>query len=532
MKKWWAERKAKKAAKKQAKVDEKQKGPEVYEDKHLSTKATPLGTDTANRVYGTQTKGDLVKPGGETGGYFKPDQNMAPAKNAVGASRLAGGLGMDDIIPDTRFAQLKTGQGKGGKEIGALSKKAQGEALTDNIFDTDVTEKRRKKDGTLPNPEDLGDFTKRKGDKVMEFSGSEINDMDLSRPNTQAGLNRLQWFDALIGNTDRHGGNILVDPESGDVSGIDNDLSFGRGISPKEDEWMEKGDGGKFLGLPDMIDEETSEKLLGLDEEKIRSLLGQKSKGEKKLGKPELTDFSDDEIKDTYSRLEKIQAKIRKLQESGSVVKQWDKSTYDQQVQNSSRGKNWKQQDLPSSYIGRQHLNLQSAKDTKTDWQWRKGHRVEDTTPQPQPQPQPQDDTTPKDVDDLKVTDDLKPPDVGPGGDPSTEDEKEEVEKLVGEPMSTEDALAYIDSLLAEFETLSQPGSEGSELESEDEKDGLEVPTGGMPPLPGLPPRPSVPNAPTGNVNGSESTEDEKEEDEEAERKARFRDAMSKFANV
>src|SRR5690606_22401180 len=79
---------------------------------------------------------------------------------------------------------------------------------------------------------------------------------------------------------------------------------------------------------------------------------------------------------------------------------------------------------------------------------------------------------------------------------PEQEDEKQQVAELVGEPMSTEDALAYIDKLIAEFDQLTKAQEvrqSGGESEAKEDEKELEVPSGGMPPLP----RPPVPNTPS-----------------------------------
>ena len=51
-------------------------------------------------------------------------------------------------------------------------------------------------------------------------------------PRIQKGLSDLQLFDAISGQVDRHAGNIYVDPETGTVTGIDDDRAFGQGQKP------------------------------------------------------------------------------------------------------------------------------------------------------------------------------------------------------------------------------------------------------------------------------------------------------------
>jgi hypothetical protein len=571
VKDWWKKRKDKKSAKKTAKADAKAETAAVDElgstgvmtQPLLSGPAQPLGSDTANRVYKTDNKASHAFGNGETTGYFKPDQSMAPAKNAVAASRVAKGLGMDDIIPETRFASLDTGNGL---ETGALSANARGEALHSNVFDTDITDRYDDVDAFTPT-----DTKKRKGDRIMELSGTEMNDVDLSRPNTQSGLNRLQWFDALTGNMDRHGANILVDPKSGNVSGIDNDLSFDRGV---QSGWGEgfTGGAGHFSGLPDMIDADTAERLLALDDAKIKELLQTDNKA---AGLGKSAAMTDKDVKETVNRLKLIQAKVKAIKADvtgGNLVQQWDQSTYDKQL-NAAKHKDGNTLVEPN-YIARHAAFMDEAKDTSKPLIWQKGTRAEDTTPQPKPQqpqaPQSQPQALPQPQAKAQAQSETaaskpsKPPrqrspqakpqqeqqaqqqpkglpqpqaqkpqqeqqaQQQPKGlpqpkaldrsseDEASEDEKDQVADVVGQTMSAKDALLYIDDLIAELEDIKIPTGEGSESEGEeqagpgttggiDAADDLKIPDGGMPPLPPTPTRPPVPNVPTGE------SEDEKQ---------------------
>ncbi|MDZ7677543.1 MAG: hypothetical protein U5K29_03215 [Acidimicrobiales bacterium] len=361
--------------------------PEVFGNQHLSGKAQSIGQDSANEVFKVNYK-DQYAMDGETSGYFKPDATMAPAKNAVGASRLAQGMGWGDLIPETHYAthDVKNMHGKKMKGVeGAVSKAAEGSPLMSPVFDT---LKESHKGGST-------DGVKVKGGKAYELSGFETNgDVDLSKPNTQKQLNQLQWFDALIGNEDRHGANILVDPKTGEVSGIDNDLSFGNGMQAtsrysklpgKENEDFSKGRDGKFLGLPDQIDEDTAGKLLGLRPEAIASMLDPED--------AEGSGMSEKELQQTYQRLALIQLEIAKHQDEGKVVSEWDDTTYQAALDAEINYGNFKRE-IPRSYVQRHDKALKRAADpTDTDW-WRKGNRAADSPgslglPVPQPTPAP-----------------------------------------------------------------------------------------------------------------------------------------------
>ncbi len=57
-------------------------------------------------------------------------------------------------------------------------------------------------------------------------SNKGVLQVDCRDPRIQKGLSDLQVIDFINGETDRHAGNIFIDPATGKVTGIDNDLSF------------------------------------------------------------------------------------------------------------------------------------------------------------------------------------------------------------------------------------------------------------------------------------------------------------------
>ena len=210
-------------------------GPKNLRNKHLESTPQLLGGDSANEVYKTTYKDGKGISGSKTG-YFKEDGPATIAKYAVGSSNLAQGLGLGDLVAETRYGKhdLVGSDGKKRKGVrGAVSKGAPGVALGDTVWDDDKTAVvQQARDQGLTEDDIQMAFSnmyKQRGDQWFANSGTEINEIDLSNPETQKGLNQLQWFDALIGNTDRHSGNILVDPATGKVVGIDNDLAFGKG---------------------------------------------------------------------------------------------------------------------------------------------------------------------------------------------------------------------------------------------------------------------------------------------------------------
>ena len=345
----------------------KKKSPKSYSDKHLNGTPQSIGQDSANEVFKVDYGEKYAMSGGETAGYFKPDATMAPAKNAVAASRLAETLGWGNLIPETKFAThdvtSQTGETSKGVK-GAVSKAAKGEATRDVIFDTYVPGYTGKSN----------DYRKVRPDgNAYELSGFAMNDLDMTRSNTQQQLNQLQWFDVLIGNIDRHGSNILIDPETGNVTGIDNDLSFGDGLVMRDrkgnlrDDVIDGWD-SKYLGLPSQLDEETAEKLLALSPEQIRKALNPKgaAKDEK---------LSDKALQEVYERLALIQAEVYRQKDAGTLIKTWDQSTYDDAI-NQQLGQDNFGKSIAKNYVQRHHLDMQKARDTADNDYWVKGDRA------------------------------------------------------------------------------------------------------------------------------------------------------------
>jgi hypothetical protein len=355
----------------------KAKAPDTFGDKHLTQAPQSIGQDSANEVFKVNYKAKHAM-GGETAGYFKPDASMAPAKNAIAASRLAQGMGWGNLIPETHAATHDITNQHGQKQqqvSGAVSRAVTGEALQSPVFDT-----------LKPGYKGKGsDTVKVKADgNAYEYSGIEMNDsLDLSKSNTQQQLNQLQWFDALIGNSDRHGANIMIDPVTGNVSGIDNDLSFSDGFaakfkSGKKDAGYETGIDSKFLGLPEQLDASTADTLLKLDKKTIAKLLNpKKDKGAK---------MSDEELQQVYDRLELIQAKAQEHKDNNTLVQQWDATSYQDALNQQLTPGSWGSMN-PRNYAQRHHLGVQQANDTSVSDHWIKGRRAETTTPPPQPTP-------------------------------------------------------------------------------------------------------------------------------------------------
>lgn len=118
----------------------------------------------------------------------------------------------------------------------------------------------------------------------------------------QKGLSDLEVVDYITGQVDRHCGNIFVEPASGKVTGIDNDMAF-----PEKDRSLMAAE-REFKGtesLPRIIDRSTADKIMAVRPEDLRETL-------KGVTKPRTGEtLSDAEIDGAVQRLEQLQAAIR-----------------------------------------------------------------------------------------------------------------------------------------------------------------------------------------------------------------------------
>lgn len=200
---------------------------------------------------------------------------------------------------------------------------------------------------------------------------------NLNNPVTQRGMNDLQWMDALTGQVDRHGGNIFVDPDTGKVTGIDNDAAFGSKNSDDPEELT--GEASHFKGIPDLVDTKMATHLTNLDAEKLTEIM-------------RANNLNDKEIEGAVARLNIIKTKIKDLEEKGHIVgakdkegttkaqhADWGQSTYDLAVQEASSKK---YHDPKISYMARSIATYQEKLDKE---QKEKLDKDQADAPSPQP---------------------------------------------------------------------------------------------------------------------------------------------------
>ena len=184
----------------------------------------------------------------------------------------------------------------------------------------------------------------RKG-KYYEISEQTYQWVNFRDPRIQKGMSDLQLFDAITGQSDRHGGNIFVDPATGEVSGIDDDKSFGNGKPPAQ-QAEAGGKLDKYAGLPALVDEATANRILALDLSDLpKELLPREN---------DSVVLTEGEIEDAMRRLKGVQTFLRILKANGALVGQngttWDDTTYDQAMQGPA-----------TSYLKRQATDLAEA---------------------------------------------------------------------------------------------------------------------------------------------------------------------------
>lgn len=144
-------------------------------------------------------------------------------------------------------------------------------------------------------------------------------DVDYSDPRIQRGLSDLEVNDYITGQLDRHSGNIFIDPTTGKVTGIDNDLAFPE-LDREKVAHSQTAEGKLVPGLPTMIHKESADKIAALNPEELRKQL-EKMKVPNGIGR-----LSDASINGAVDRLQKLQQGIKdgKVQ----VVDKFDRQTY------------------------------------------------------------------------------------------------------------------------------------------------------------------------------------------------------------
>lgn len=211
--------------------------------------------------------------------------DLTLANRSVASSVLDRGMNINALV-ETHLATAKTADGR--LEHGQVMAKASGQTPTRDASWF------RHKDGNSWHKEDQG------GRKSIRHMW---NDIDYSNPKIQRSMMDLQASDFVTNaGNDRHPENYLVDKKTGNVKGIDNDLSMGRHSTKTATQ---------YAHLPPLVHADTAQKILATN-------FGELSGKLKGL-------VSDEEVEAAGERLERMQAHIGGLQVKDAALKEQGK---------------------------------------------------------------------------------------------------------------------------------------------------------------------------------------------------------------
>lgn len=320
----------------------------------------PLGSGGTGSVF----KGTFKQPSGPTmQAVFKPEPEgvVVAAAEHIGIPSKAPAFSARSVATARLDQALKLGLTPpaefhlhGGK-LGMLTPLAPGKSpLTDGDLKIKLTPLQAR--AYRENPQDLQALQKDKGWLGVKLVGNTLHVTNTKReyradgsvetgaderpmqtvveinykdPVLRKELTKLQWFDALCGQVDRHAHNYFVhigDDGHPHVTAIDNDLAFGKNTVHPDDINVGDARGKRFVTgtalrgakLPQVIDRETRNALMALRPEDLDRELGG-------LLAPE-------EIQATKQRLQEIQGHILSLDLSDRVFDrddQWETPTAD-----------------------------------------------------------------------------------------------------------------------------------------------------------------------------------------------------------
>jgi hypothetical protein len=304
----------------------------VHGKTHVDLTTVSVMPRTANVVHRVKLNDAAPAMDGSPDVFFKAhDDHDAPSQYAVASTRMARVVGMRNIVSHNAFAKVN-------KAEGIVSGSVPGRPLFSNIKNTEVKPRKDKTKAEVAEWVHDNQLDEREG-KYYIKSGESYQWVNYRDPRIQKGLADLQLFDALTGQMDRHGGNIFVDPTTGQVTGIDDDISFGRGVAPGE---IAEPSGFKYPGLPDLVDSDTAQRILDAKPEDLRAQL--------EAAIDDTEELTDKEIDDAVQRLVNVQGYLRILQATDQLVDTWDDTTYDRARQAGEK-----------SYLAREATKLEGA---------------------------------------------------------------------------------------------------------------------------------------------------------------------------
>ncbi len=340
-----------------------------------------LGGGSANPVYAMRYANRIGESKSRKG-YFKPA--FAPSTNpvepkyipgpalpqgieedmqggprlsarAVASSRLDKHLGLN-VLAEEQFASHVNP--KGALEHGAVSAEAfdgEGVPLSKNYFETPSA-----RDAAKESPSSHkkvkgktkaeNQYFKLTRNERLGVDWSDPANIDWKNPETSARMATTQksfadlgLMDAITNQKDRHSGNIYLNPKTGLVKGIDNDLAFGQKVRDgdaalkpltAEEYHSERRQnfGDRSVGLPSLIDVETAQRVLKLKGKDLDKILNDHQKNHEQLNPAE--------IEATKRRLKAVKNHIKQLQkdkklvgqEGGAYEKGWNQDTFNDTI--------------------------------------------------------------------------------------------------------------------------------------------------------------------------------------------------------
>ncbi len=286
-------------------------------NRQLAAPLKLLNTGTASEVFLAESNGEI----GTTGARFGFAKKALQAGDEGNDTSF--NLGFREEGPLTESPNLIARQVLSSR----LNRELKFNVVADEVFSTDT-------DGNV-----LGITGKAGGTQVMQseavspfvhnflkkdgsFDYSDVIDsiqihapIDFGDPQVQKNLSDLQLMDALTGQLDRHLGNIFIDETGKQVTGIDNDMAFpvdrarplGSNVLAHFDEVN-----GKLVYLQEQIDRGSAEKILGLDENRLRDILS---------GRPDDPErLEEAAVNHAITRLRAMKAKIQELKKAGKLI--------------------------------------------------------------------------------------------------------------------------------------------------------------------------------------------------------------------
>ena len=298
-------------------------------DKRLAVPLQNLNTQTINDVFRAETTGSIGKQGTRIG-YAKRAVKKGQQNNATTDYIGIQADNNNRLLVNPNLIARQVLSYRLDKHIGL-------DVTAVEIFSEDT-------DGNI-----IGITAEAVGTQAMETSqdGRQIlNRFDLDAPQAQKSLSDLQLMDAITGQLDRHLGNLFIDKDSGKVTGIDNDGSFPTTnsdmVNPTGNILRSQFErqGGTLVYKQLLVDSDSAEKILEIDEGSFRKVLQGRSRDPEKLDNAS--------INAAVERLRAVQHQVQRLRNDGKLIDSWGDSTFVTALDTGFNSKN-----QPTNYLSR-----------------------------------------------------------------------------------------------------------------------------------------------------------------------------------